>query len=226
MTTGAKAPAEDPAIALDAEGRDAFNQAIPLYNEGKYGEALPHVEKAYRTLIEAKEKLKDEQAKADLVPELLKIERVLGICIARAGAKKEEAEPYLLKALERNPKDESVIYGLVETSKAKSDKIAEQKYRDMLEAVHGPNPDVAYNKGVEAFNAGNPKEAKAHWLRALEIAPTYAEAHYMLAMVDFGDNNLKGTKQHLQKYLELAPSGKNAGTAKEMLKDPSLKNIK
>jgi tetratricopeptide (TPR) repeat protein len=85
---------------------------------------------------------------------------------------------------------------------------------------------VAYNKGVEAFNAGNTKEAKAHWLKTLEIAPTYGEAHYMLAMVDFADNNLKGTKQHLQKYLEVSPTGKNAATAKEMLKDPSLKNIK
>ena len=48
----------------------------------------------------------------------------------------------------------------------------------------------------------------------------------MLAMVEFAENNLRGTKQHLQKYLELAPTGKNAGTAKEMLRDPSLKNIK
>jgi len=225
--TGVKStPPEDPGAAMDSEGRDAFNQAIPLYNEGKFEEALPQVEKAYKTLTEAKEKLKDEQAKADLAPELLKVERVLGICIARAGADKKDAEPYLLKALERNPKDELVLHSLVEVSNAKADKVAEQKYRDILETLHGPNPDVAYNKGVEAFNAGNSKEAKAHWLRALEIAPTYAEAHYMLAMVDFGDNNLKGTKQHLQKYLELAPNGKNAGTAKEMLKDPALKNIK
>lgn len=223
---GAKVAPEDPAVALDLEGRETFNGAIPLYNEGKFGEALPQVEKAYKTLTEAKEKLKDEQARADLAPELLKIERVLGICIARAGAKREEAEPYLLRALERNPKDEAVIHSLIDTSKAKADKAAEQKYRDMLETLHGPSPDAAYNKGVEAFNAGNAKEAKIHWLKALEISPTYAEAHYMLAMVDFGDNNLKGTKQHLQKYLELAPNGKNAGTAKEMLKDPSLKNVK
>jgi tetratricopeptide (TPR) repeat protein len=223
---GAKSVPEDPAMALDAEGRDAFNQAIPLYNEGKFEDALPQVEKAYKTLSEAKDKLQDEQAKANLAPELLKIERVLGICMARAGVKKEDAEPYLLKALERNPKDEPVISGLVETSKAKNDTAAEQKYTALLESLHGPNPDVAYNKGVEAFNAGKSKEAKAHWLKALEIAPTYAEAHYMLAMVEFGDNNLKGTKQHLQKYLELAPNGKNAATAKEMLKDPSLKNIK
>jgi len=223
---GGQAPADDPGMALDAEGRDAFNLAIPLYNEGKYGEALPEVEKAYKTLTEAREKMKDEQAKADLGPELLKIERVLGICLAQAGAKKEDGEPYLLKALERNPKDERVIAGLIETSKAKGDKAAEQKYTGMIEAIHGPNPDVMYNKGVEAFNAGHSKEAKAHWLKTLEITPTYAEAHFMLAMVEFGENNLRGTKQHLEKYIEIAPTGKNAETAKEMLKDPSLKKIK
>ena len=217
---------DDPGAALDAEGREAFNAVIPLYNEGKYEEALPQVDKAYKTLTDAMSKLKDEQAKTELAPELLKIERVLGICMAQAGTKKEEAEPYLLKALERNAKDERVIAGLIETSKAKADKAAEQKYTAMLEAIQGPNPDVIYNKGVEAFNAGKTKEAKAHLLKALEVDPKYAEAHYLLAMVEFGENNLKGTKHNLERYIELAPNGKNAATAREMLKDPSLKRIK
>ncbi len=223
---GTQAVPDDPGAALDAAGRDAFNLAIPLYNEGNYEEALPHVASAYKTLVEAKDKLKDEQAKAELAPEILKIERVLGICMAQAGAKKEAAEPYLTKALERNPKDERVIAALIETSKAKQDAVAEQKYGAMLEGLQGPNPDVIYNKGVEAFNAGKSKEAKVQWLKALEIAPTYGEAHFMLAMVEFGENNLRGTKMHLEKYLEVAPTGKNAATAKEMLKDPSLKKIK
>jgi hypothetical protein len=227
-TAGSGQPAvvEDPGAALDTEGRESFNSAIPLYNDGNYAEALPLVEKAYKSLSDASNKLKDEQAKADLAPELLKIERVLGICIAQAGTKKEEAEPYLLKALERNSKDERVVIGLIETSKAKGDKAAEQKYAAQLEALQGPNPDLIYNKGVEAFNAGKTKEAKAQLAKALEVDPKYAEAHYLLAMVEFGENNLKGTKQHLLKYLELAPAGKNAATAKEMLKDPSLKSIK
>jgi tetratricopeptide (TPR) repeat protein len=155
-----------------------------------------------------------------------KVERVLGICIAQAGAKKEEAEPYLLKALERNPKDERVIAGLIETSKAKQDVAAEQKYQGMLEAIQGPNPDVIYNKGVEAFNAGKTKEAKTHFLKTLEIDPKYAKAHYLFGMVEYANMNLKGTKQHFLQYLELAPTGDKAGEIKEMLKDPSLKNIK
>ena len=224
--TATQAAPEDPGATLDSEGRESFNLAIPLYNEAKYEEALPFVDKAYKTLTDAMAKLKDETAKTELAPELLKIERVLGICIAQAGAKKEEAEPYLLKALERNSKDERVIASLIETSKAKQDAAAEQKYQGMLETLQGPNPDLIYNKGVEAFNAGKTKEAKTQLLKALEVAPTYAEAHYLLAMVEFAENNLRGTKQHLDKYLELAPAGKNAETAREMLKDPSLKRIK
>ena len=211
---------------MDAEGRDVFNQAIPLYNEGRYAEALPLVEQAFKTLTDAMAKLKDDAAKSELAPEIIKVERVLGICMAQAGANKAAAEPYLLKALARNPKDERVIAGLLAVAKAKQDKPSEDKYAAALEALQGPNPDLIYNKGVEAFNAGDPKGAKVQLLKTLQVAPTYAEAYYLLAMVEFTENNLKGTKQNLEKYLEMAPSGKNAATAREMLKDPSLKRIK
>ncbi len=225
-TGGTLVVPDDPGAALDAEGREAFNQAIPFYNEGKFEDALPLVEKAHKALSEAMTKLKNEESKAELAPEFFKIERVLGICLAQAGAVKEAGEPYLLKALERNPKDERVLTALIATSKAKQDKVAEQKYAAALEAIQGPNPDAIYNRGVEEFNNGKNKEAKVFFLKALEVAPTHAEAHYLLAMVEFGDNNLRLTKQHLEKYIELAPTGKNAATAKEMLKDPSLKKIK
>lgn len=223
---GGQVVAEDPGAMLDAAGRDEFNLAIPLYNEGNFAEALPHVEKSYKALNEAKNVLKDEQAKADLLPELAKVERVLGICMAQAGEKKADAEPYLLKALAANAKDERVVAALIATSKDKKDAEAEKKYAAMLETLQGPNPDMIYNKGVEAFNDGKTKEAKAHLMKALEVDPNYAKAHYLLGMVEYASMNLKGTKQHFLKYLELAPKGEKAAEIKEMLNDPSLKSIK
>jgi len=223
----AQAAPEDPAAAADTAGRDAFNKIIPLYNEQKYAEALPDAEKAFKSLTEAMDKYKDEKAKAELVPVLGQVERVYGICLAFGSTDhKADAEPILTKALATNPKDERAIAGLLEVAKAKQDKAAEQKYQAMLDQLQGPNPDKIYNQAVEAFNAGQSKEAKVQLQKLMQVDAKYAEAYYLLAMVDFGEMNLKGTKLNLQKYLELAPTGKNAATAKEMLNDPSLKHIK
>jgi tetratricopeptide (TPR) repeat protein len=219
--------AVDPGAVADMAGREAFNKIIPLYNAQKYGEALPDAEKAYKNLLEARDKFKDEQAKADLLPEISKVERVYGICLALGSDdRKAEAEPFLTKALEANPKDERALAGLIEVAKAKQDKVAEQKYEALMDQLQGPNPDKIYNQAVEAFNAGHTKEAKAQIQKVMKVDAKYAEAYYLLAMVEFGEMNLKGTKANLEKYLELAPNGKNAATAKEMLKDPSLKHIK
>jgi tetratricopeptide (TPR) repeat protein len=217
---------EDPAAAADSAGRDAFNKIIPLYNEQKYGEALPGVEDSYKKLNDAQTNLKDEAAKTEVAQLLPKVARVYGICLALGSDRKAEAEPFLTKALADNPKDERALAGMVEVAKAKGDKAAEQKFQADLDAIHGPNPDVMYNKAVEAFNAGKTKEAKAQLQKVMQVDAKYPEAYYLLAMVEFGEMNLKGTKQNLQKYLELAPTGKNAATAKEMLNDPSLKHVK
>jgi thioredoxin-like negative regulator of GroEL len=222
----AQAAPTDPGAAADVAGRDAFNRIIPLYNEQKYGEALPGVEESYKKLNESLAATKDEQAKTDLNQLLPKVARVYGICLALGSDRKVEAEPFLTKALAENPKDERVLAGMIEVAKAKGDKAAEQQYQASLDAIQGPNPDVIYNKAVEAFNAGKTKEAKAELQKVQQIDPKYAEAYYLLAMVEFGEMNLKGTKMNLEKYLELAPNGKNAATAREMLKDPSLKRIK
>ncbi len=217
----------DPGAAVDEAGRDAFNKAIPFYNERKYADALPLVEKAYQNLSKALDSYKDEKAKEELKPEMAKVERVYGICLALGSTdRKAEAEPFLTRALEANPKDDGALVGLIEVAKAKNDAEGLAKYQAALDAIHGPNPDVIYNRAVDAFNAGKTKEAKVELQKVMQIDPKYPEAYYLLAMVEYGEMNLKGTKHNLEKYLELAPAGKNAGTARDMLKDPSLKHIK
>jgi tetratricopeptide (TPR) repeat protein len=223
----AKTAPVDPGAAADAAARDAFNAIIPLYNAQKYTEALPGAETAYKKLNESLAETKDDKAKTETANLLPQVSRVYGICLAMGSPdRKAEAEPFLEKALTVNPKDELVLASLVQVAKAKGDKAAETKYQAELDAIHGPNPAVLYNKAVVAFNAGNTGEAKTQLGKVLKVDPKFAEAYYLMAMVEFGENNLHATKQNLQKYLELAPTGKNAATAKDMLNDPSLKHLK
>ena len=61
------------------------------------------------------------------------------------------------------------------------------------------------------------KEAEASLTKAVEAKPDFAEAHYLLGMAAFNQNKKDVAKEHLEKYLELAPTGKEAATVKEIL---------
>ena len=60
-------------------------------------------------------------------------------------------------------------------------------------------------------------EAKPFLQKAIAIKADYAEAYYLLAMCEFAEMNLKGTKTNLQKYLEHDPAGKHAAEVKAMV---------
>jgi tetratricopeptide (TPR) repeat protein len=91
-----------------------------------------------------------------------------------------------------------------------------------------PVPDAlaAYKQGADAFNADNKAAAKPFFQKAISIDPKYAESYYLLAMCEWYESNYAASKGNFNKYLELAPNGKNAATAKEMLNDPTLKKQK
>ncbi|HEY3123186.1 MAG TPA: tetratricopeptide repeat protein, partial [Thermoanaerobaculia bacterium] len=81
--------------------------------------------------------------------------------------------------------------------------------------------EILYNKGVEAYNKGKMKDAEAALSKAVEARPDLAMGHFLLGMVSFNLNKKAAAREHLQKYLELDPNGKEAATAKELL--PLLK---
>jgi tetratricopeptide (TPR) repeat protein len=212
-----EAPVADPALKLDAESRDAFNAALPLYNEKKYAEALAPFEKAYKGMTEAMATVKDETAKKEIETILPSVEKAYGNTLFQVG-KKEEALPLLLKVVERDPKNLSALSSLVNIYQGKKDKENEKKYQAMVDEIAGPRPENAYNAGVEAFNAGKMREAKANIMKAIEVDPKFADSYYMLGLIEANANNLGACKAALRKYLELAPSGKKAGEVREMLK--------
>lgn len=224
----------DPSAEAENVALKAYNDGVVQFNAKAFAEALPNFETAHKQLTDSLAKAKDDATKAELDKKFAAVERVYGFTLAEVAKEDEarrmelarQAVPILKQTLVRDAKEQNALIYLVDMLRLLGDNAEADKYQLELDKLMGPNPGIAYNKGVEAFNAGKMKEARPFLLKALEIDPKYAEAYYLLAMCDYTEMNLKGTKQSLQKYLELAPNGKNADTAKAMLADPSLKNIK
>ncbi len=220
--------------AAESLGLESFNQGVVFYNAKDYLGALPLFESALKNLSESLSKSTDAAAKTDLEKKLANIERPYAFTLAEIGKSDDtkraeyfsKAEPILAKAIEQNPKDQNALVNLLEIATAKKDTESITKYQAALDILIGPRPELAYNQGVELYNAGKLAEAKPFFLKSLGVKADFADAYYLLAMCEFSENNLKGTKANLQKYIELAPTGKHAAEVKAMLADPSLKNIK
>lgn len=228
-----KAPADDAGVLAENEATEATNQGISLYKEKKFAEAQPVLEVAQTKFLQSLEKTKDEKDRASLQERLATAERLLGIVLAQnfatdpsRTALATKAQPLLEKVLARKADDAFALQAIVELAKARKDADLEKKYKPALDKLVGPKPENSYNEAVTAFNAGKNAEAKEHLLKAIAIDPKFGESYYLLGMVEYGNMNLKACKTALMKYLEVDPKGKKAGEVKEMLADPSLKNIK
>lgn len=102
---------------------------------------------------------------------------------------------------------------------------ANQKVMDIEAATGGPagaaggggDATSAYNQGVILVNQSKMADAKAQFQKAIQMNPNMAEAYYQLAMCQANENDMNGAKTNLTKYLQLAPTGPNAQTAKDIL---------
>jgi len=82
-----------------------------------------------------------------------------------------------------------------------------------------------FNLGAVYVNTGNLKPAAAAFKKAIDLDPTYAEAYFQYGLSLIGDATIvdgktvapAGTAEAFQKYLDLAPTGPNAATAKAMM---------
>jgi len=81
----------------------------------------------------------------------------------------------------------------------------------------GGNPDIFYNQGVIAWNAGKVADAKKAFESAIAANPSHAESHYQLGMVLVNEGNLAGAATEFETYVKLAPDGPNAAQAKALV---------
>ena len=114
--------------------------------------------------------------------------------------------------------DNSSLYGpLMEAWKAKGDKAKAADYEKKFISANPDKPEILYNQAVDLYNKGDFKGAEPILRKILEGKPDYANAHFLLGMACVNLNKIPDMKKHLTEYIKLDPSGKEVGTAKEML---------
>jgi tetratricopeptide (TPR) repeat protein len=77
--------------------------------------------------------------------------------------------------------------------------------------------DTLFERGREAFNAGSTAAAVQALEQALLAKPDHPRAHYMLGLAYANSGDNAKAKEHLKRFLELAPDDPEATTASEML---------
>lgn len=89
-----------------------------------------------------------------------------------------------------------------------------------LDAYVAVDPDgaveVMYQRADMDFRDGRPEKAIAALKRILELKPEMARAHYTLGLAYASSDKAKA-REHLERFLELAPDDPEAATAREML---------
>jgi tetratricopeptide (TPR) repeat protein len=179
----------DPAV-------QAFNEGAQLANEGKDAEAVAKFKEAVA-------------AKPDLTAGWQALAKV-----QHRNKKYAEAIAAALKAIEVDPDDTDMNIVLFEAYTATGDKAKAAQYKNKMPAS-APN---LFNDAARAINAGKDAEAEPLLRQAISIDDKFSQAYYELGMLYVRMGKNADAKANLEKYLSLEPNGKDAPTAKEMLK--------
>ncbi len=124
---------------------------------------------------------------------------------------------YGQKATDLDPSLTNVYLMMSEAASKSGDKKAAADWQKKYADANPDTPEVLYNKGIDAYNKKNLKEAEENLAKAAEVKPGFALAHFWLGMTEFSLNKKAAAREHFEKYLQLDPNGSEASTAKELL---------
>jgi tetratricopeptide (TPR) repeat protein len=185
----AAAAGPDPAIV-------AYNEGAALANEGKNAEAIAKIE-------EAASKKADFSAAYQALARLYVRTKDYAKAIDAAN-----------KAIAVTGDDPDMFSVLADAYAATGQKEKASEYRKKLPA----NANALFNEAARLINEGKDNQAEPLLKQAIVANDKMSVAYYELGMLYVRTSKNADAKANLQKYLELEPNGKEAATAKEMLK--------
>ena len=206
-------------LSKNKELNEAFNLGMTAKNAGDLPGAVEHLSKA-ATL----------DATQDVIfANLADVQSALADKSNGEERKKLLADAIVSynKAIELKP-DAAAYYNNLGLAQIKSGSAEEGQANLAKAAQMDPANGGRYyfNLGAVMINSGNTDGAVDAFKKATEVDPNYAEAYYQLGTAMVGKAETKedgsiipapGTVEAFQKYLEIAPTGPNADSAKMMI---------
>jgi tetratricopeptide (TPR) repeat protein len=215
VLTSGNAPAAPPAPPPAETGRqvavpreptaedlaiDAFNAGVAAHQAGDRVLARQKFEEAAS--------LNPQLAQAHYAMAAVAMEEGRHADAAAASEKSIELDPTHVRALDLRWRAYTAL----------GDKPKAQAAAEALAAADPTEGAVAlYNRAVELFNGGDAAGAMALLERIIANLPDHAKAHYMLGLSLVNQGKTAEAKEHLQRFLELAPDDPDAAAAREML---------
>jgi Tfp pilus assembly protein PilF len=232
------AQAAEKAMALGSQDEAVLTSRWQAYrnlkDDAKAAEALKDLEKVGRRAEEAKKihneavalvKAGDNTGAYAKFQEALNIDPTLQaslIGLATAGVKigrNAEAATAAEAVLKTDPKNERAIRLRYNACLSLGDK---ERLIDALVGLAAVEPAVATNGllklAFEAYDANDKVRTKERFLKVLQVDPNQPLAHYYLAMAYVNEGATEEARNHLERFLALAPNSPEANTAREMLK--------
>ena len=199
----AKGPAE---LSGNDKAILAYNAGVEKLKAGDLAGALPRFEEA------VKENPELAEAQGALSEVYLELKRY-GDALAAAD-----------RYVALKPNDARGLRDRYDALKAAGDGEKAKEALEALRVADPKSPETAvrfFNEGAERTRSGQYDEAAVFFERVVEIAPDdpkFAKAHYVLGLSYAKDDAKKAdAREHLQKFLALAPTDSDAETAKQML---------
>jgi predicted Zn-dependent protease len=143
---------------------------------------------------------------------------MLAIALARSGDARfwPRADALLETLLARNPLDQLLLGTRLDLAKARNDApLADALSRRVDDP--GIQADRFCRQALDAFNHGQPREARKALDAALVLDPDHAESRYLLGLVEALLHHPRQAAEAFAHYLRVAPEGPHAAAARAWL---------
>ncbi len=122
------------------------------------------------------------------------------------------------KCLEEDDESLQCLAVAANASGALGDAAKHAEYMARYEELNPDDPTVLYNEAAVYLNKLDDERARPLLERCLEVDPEYPQCHFEYGMLLLRSGDMEGAKRHLELYLEHAPEGRDAETARETIK--------